>query len=190
MAANHSQGPLHDEFKDYQAHGFYSDDHGKTFKISESIKFPGSNESIAAELPDGRMIMSTRNQRGDIRQRILAFSEDGGETWAQQYFEPSLPDPVCQGSILATEDRKGKTILAHSNNSNPTERNNLTIKWSVDLGKSWIKATQIDKKAVPEKTTWTAYSDLVDLGNNQLGIIYERDDYKEIVFKLVEVPKF
>ncbi len=190
VAANHSQGPPQDEFKDYQAHGFYTDDHGKTFKISESIKFHGSNESIAAELPEGRMIMSTRNQRGDIRQRILAFSEDGGATWSEQYFEESLTDPVCQGSILSFEDENGDTILAHSNNSNPNERNNLTIKWSKDLGKSWIKSTEIDQKKIPKNTTWTAYSDLVYLSKNQMGILYERNDYQEIVFKGVEIPAF
>lgn len=190
VAANHSQGPPQDDFKDYQAHGFYSDDHGKTFKTSESIKFPGSNESIAAELPNGRMIMSIRNQRGDIRQRILAFSEDGGATWAEQYFEPSLPDPVCQGSIISFADENGKTILAHSNNSNSTERNDLTIKWSEDLGKSWVRPIEIDQKKVPKNTAWTAYSDLVHFGNNQLGILYERNDYQEIVFKLVKIPQF
>ncbi|REG82751.1 sialidase family protein [Algoriphagus antarcticus] len=190
VAANHSEGNPQTNSKDYQAHGFFTDDHGKSFQISESIQFPGSNESIAAELPEGRMIMSTRNQRGDIRQRILAFSEDGGATWSEQYFEESLTDPVCQGSILSFEDENGDTILAHSNNSNPNERNNLTIKWSKDLGKSWIKPTEIDQKKIPKNTTWTAYSDLVYLSKNQMGILYERNDYQEIVFKGVEIPAF
>ncbi|WP_339869969.1 sialidase family protein [uncultured Algoriphagus sp.] len=182
-AANHSQGDAQDEFKDYQAHGFYSDDHGKTFKISESIKFPGSNESIAAELPDGKMIMSTRNQRGDIRSRILAYSEDGGATWSEQYFEESLPDPVCQGSILSFDDESGNTILAHSNNADTEDRNNLTLKISKDLGKTWPDSILIDRKDVPKVKTWTAYSDLVLLDPHTLGILFERDDYKEIVFK-------
>lgn len=189
VAANHSQGPPQEEFKDYHAHGFYSDDHGKTFKISESIKFPGSNESIAAELPDGKMIMSTRNQRGDIRQRIIAYSEDGGETWSDQYFEESLPDPVCQGSVLSFEDKNGNTILAHSNNADTKSRNNLTVKFSSDLGRTWKDPVLIDRKDISGNTSWTAYSDLVWLQGNQLGILYERDDYQEIIFKLVEMPK-
>ncbi|WP_339757152.1 sialidase family protein [Algoriphagus aquimarinus] len=189
IAANHSQGPPQEEFKDYQAHGFYSDDHGKTFKVSESVKFPGSNESIAAELPDGRMIMSTRNQRGDIRSRILAYSEDGGATWSEQYFEESLPDPVCQGSILSFKDEAGNTILVHSNNDDANERNNLSLKISKDQGKTWPKTTIIDHKDVPKGKTWTAYSDLVLLDSKTIGVLYERDDYKEIVFKWMEWEK-
>ncbi|RAI86801.1 sialidase family protein [Algoriphagus yeomjeoni] len=189
VAANHSKGDPQDEFKDYQAHGFYTDDHGKTFKVSESIKFPGSNESIAAELPDGNMIISIRNQRGDIRSRILAYSNDGGETWSEQYFEESLPDPVCQGSILSFEDENGNTILAHSNNADTEDRNNLTLKISRDLGKSWTESIMIDRKDIPKGITWTAYSDLVLLDPQTLGILYERDDYKEIVFKWMEWEK-
>lgn len=185
VAANHSVGDPQDEFSEYQAHGFYTDDHGKTFKISESIKFPGSNEAIAAELPNDRMIMSVRNQKGDIRQRIIAFSEDGGATWSEQYFEESLPDPVCQGSIISFTDASGGVILAHSNNANTSQRNDLTIKFSVDLGKTWNNPQLIDRKDISGNTSWTAYSDLVYVGNGQLGVMYERNDYKEIVFKFI-----
>lgn len=189
IAANHSQGPPQDESKDYQAHGFYTDDHAKTFKISESIKFPGSNESIAAELPEGRMIMSIRNQRGDIPSRIIAYSEDGGATWTEQYFEENLPDPVCQGSMLSFKDENGNTILAHSNNADTESRNNLTVKISRDKGKSWPKAIPIDQKENIQGQSWTAYSDLVLISPQKIGVLYERDDYKEIVFKVVDWMK-
>ncbi|MEP0713039.1 sialidase family protein [Algoriphagus sp.] len=186
VAANHSSGDPVSDWSDYQAHGFYTDDHGETFNISESIEFPGSNESIAAELPDGKMIMSSRNQRGDIRQRIIAFSEDGGTTWSEQYFEENLPDPVCQASILSFEDKDGNTILAHSNNASTDQRNDLTVKFSTDLGRTWIDPLLIDHKDISGNTAWTAYSDLVWLGGKELGILYERDEYKQIVFKKIE----
>ena len=186
VAGNHSSGDPQADWSDYQAHGFYTDDHGKTFKVSESIKFPGSNEAIAAELPNDRMIMSVRNQKGDIRQRIIAFSEDGGATWTEQYFEPQLPDPVCQGSIISFNDSSGKVILAHSNNANTSQSNDLTVKFSEDMGKSWGKSLLIDRKDDLENIAWTAYSDLVWLGGNELGILYERDNYQEIVFKRIQ----
>jgi sialidase-1 len=185
VAANHSKGDPQENFSEYQAHGFYTDDHGKTFKISESIQFPGSNESIAAELPDDRMIMSIRNQRGDIRQRILAFSSDGGATWDQQYFEPSLPDPVCQGSIISLMDSKGNFILAHSNNADTENRNNLSLKFSFDQGKTWPKTILLDAVENPGKSSYTAYSDMVVLKENTIGIIYEKNNYSEIVFKAI-----
>ncbi len=187
VAANHSQGDPKDDFMEYQAHGFYTDDHGETFKISESIQFPGSNEAIAAELPDNRMIMSIRNQRGDIRQRILAFSSDGGATWDKQYFEPSLIDPVCQGSIISFTDSRGQFILAQSNNADEQKRNNLSIKLSFDQGESWPETILIDGIKDPGTSAYTAYSDLVILNNNSIGVIFERNNYKEIVFKTLEL---
>lgn len=189
VAANHSVGNPQDKFREYQTHGFYTDDHGKTFGLSESVEIPGSNESIAAPLSDGRMIMSVRNQEGTIRQRILAYSSDGGETWDKHYFEPQLPDPVCQASILDIGVEKGKTILAHSNASDTSSRNNMTIKISFDEGKTWTKSILIDRTDDPKKQSWTAYSDLVKLSDSSIGILYERDNYQEIVFQQVEWRK-
>ncbi|MFN3760437.1 MAG: exo-alpha-sialidase [Algoriphagus aquaeductus] len=185
VAANHSSGPPQDQFAEYQAHGFFTDDQGKSFGISESLHFPGGNESIAAELSNGRMIMSTRNQKGDIRQRIIAYSSDGGKTWDEQYFEPQLPDPVNQASILDIGEKDGKTILAHSNASDPNDRNHLTIKISYDEGKSWTQSIPIDSTSDPKKLPWTAYSDLIRLDDSTLGILYERDNYRQIVFKTI-----
>ena len=186
VAANHSEGKPRDKFEEYQAHGFYTDDHGKSFSISESIRYPGSNESIAAELADGRMILSSRNQKGDIRQRILAYSSDGGQTWDEQYFEEQLPDPVCQASIINLGEKDGETILAHSNDADEEERNYLTIKISYDSGKTWDHLIPVDFTTEPKQLPWTAYSDLVKLDQNTLGILYERNKYKEIVFKIVQ----
>jgi len=185
VAANHSQGGPKDDWSDYQAHGFYTDDKGASFGLSESVEFGGSNESIAAELSDGRMIMSSRNQKGDIRQRIISYSSDGGQTWEESYFEPQLPDPVCQASILDLGEKDGKTILAHSNAADEKERNYLTVKISYDEGKTWDHVIPVDFTSDPKKLPWTAYSDLVKLDENTLGILYERDNYRQIVFKSV-----
>lgn len=185
VAANHSAGPPQEEFVDYQAHGFYTDDHGKSFQISESVPFPGSNESIAAELSNGRLIMSSRNQKGDIRQRILSYSSDGGATWEKSFFENQLPDPVNQGSILDLGEENGKMILAHSNAADEQDRNFLTIKISYDEGKTWDHIIPVDFTSDPKKLPWTAYSDLVQLDENTIGILYERDNYRQIVFKSI-----
>ncbi|NCW88363.1 MAG: exo-alpha-sialidase, partial [Chitinophagia bacterium] len=65
VAANHSEGAPKNRFEDYRAHAFYSDDHGKTFLLSQSVSVPGGNESIAAELSNNRVLLNSRNQRGD-----------------------------------------------------------------------------------------------------------------------------
>ncbi len=185
VAANHSKGDPQDNFSEYQAHGFFTDDHGQTFEISESVDIPGSNESIATELPNDRMIMSIRNQKGDIRQRILAFSSDGGQTWDEAEFEDELPDPVCQGSIVSLTDSKGRFTLVHSNNADTQNRNNLSLKLSYDEGKTWPKTILIDGIRNPGKSAYTAYSDLVIIDRKEIGVIYEKNNYKEIVFKVL-----
>lgn len=186
VAANHSVGSPQEDFMEYQAHGFFSDDHGKTFQLSEAIVIPGSNKAIAAELSADRMIMSVRNQRGDIRRRILAYSSDGGKSWDEAYFEEALPDPVCQGSILQLGERNGKTILAHSNAADPKNRNNLTLKVSFDEGKTWEKSIVIDRTDDPNKQAWTAYSDLVKINDEAVGVLYEQDNYTKIIFRKIK----
>jgi sialidase-1 len=182
VPANHSVGDPQERFREYRAHGFFSDDHGKSYQLSESLSFPGSNESTAAPLSQDRLLMSVRNQEGTVRQRILAYSSDGGATWEEEYFEPQLPDPVCQGSLLALGTENGKTLLAHSNASDPKDRNHLTVKISGDEGRTWNRSIPIDSTSDSTKNSWTAYSDLVLLDRDTLGILYERDNYREIIF--------
>jgi sialidase-1 len=178
IPANHSAGPPQPQFRDYRAHAYYSDDHGKTFQLSPSFDIEGSNESIATELSNDRILMSVRNQQGDIRNRILAYSSTGGEKWDTAYFEKQLPDPVCQGSLITIGYKKGKAIIASSNAADQKQRNNLRIKISYDEGLSWEKTIVVD---------WTAYSDLVLINKRSLGILYEKNNYAEIVFKLIKL---
>ncbi|MEO6283172.1 MAG: sialidase family protein [Dyadobacter sp.] len=182
IAANHSAGDPKPKGADYQAHGFYSDDHGKTFKLSETIAIEGSNESTAAEISGGRIMFNARNQKGDIRARIVAVSSDGGVKWDTTYFDHNLPDPVCQGSILTIGKNKKQNILAFSNAADTKNRDNLTLRISFDDGKTWTKQYLVDKSKNGEKD-FTAYSDLVQTGKKSVGILYELNGYQSIVFK-------
>lgn len=183
VAANHSVGDPKPQAGDYFAHGFYTDDHGATFSLGATLPIPGSNESMAAELPDGGLIMTTRNQKGDIRNRILAFSSDGGAHWDTAYFEKALPDPVCQGSILTVWDKRKNAVLVHCNNADQRRRDDLTLNFSKDGGKTWGGTIRVDKAQSAEKRSWTAYSDLVSTSGRTLGLLYEQDDYARIVFR-------
>jgi sialidase-1 len=185
VAANHSAGPPQTQGRDYQAHGFYSDDHGKTFRLAATLDIPGSNECMGAELSGDRMMMTVRNQRGDIRKRILAYSDNGGASWDTAYFDSTLTDPVCQGSILTLGYKKGNAIVAVCNPADSKRRDNLTVRISYDEGKSWDKNIVIDRSADAARD-WTAYSDLVLVGKKNIGVLYERNSYSEIVFKPVK----
>jgi sialidase-1 len=75
---NHSDGDPQPHFTDFAAGDFYTNDHGRSFHLGQDVDIPGGNEDMAADLGQGGVMMSIRNQRGDIRQRIIAISRDGG----------------------------------------------------------------------------------------------------------------
>jgi len=186
IAANHSEGSSSKPNEDYFAHGFYTEDHGKTFSLSENVNLPGSNESSAAELSDGGLMLNARNQKGDIRSRIVSISKNGGQTWDSIYFDSQLPDPVCEGTILNIGKKKGKNVLAFCNAADTKARNNLTLRISYDEGKTWVLSFPIDKNTENKKSAFTAYSDIVRLSKNKIGVLYERDNYSQIVFMPVK----
>lgn len=187
VPANHSAGEPLNDWGDYASHTFYTDDHGKNFRLGQTLPVPGSNEATAAEITSDRLILNARNQKGDIRARIVGISDDGGETWQNFFFDNMLPDPVCQGSIINFGKQNSKNILAFSNLADTLNRDNLTLRLSYDDGESWTQKILIDKAAETSKSKdYTAYSDLVVLSSGRIGILYERDNYSEIVFKIIK----
>lgn len=184
VAANHSAGIPQNHFADYAAHGYYTDDHGKTFHLGATVNYPGSNESTASELSDDRLMMNSRNQRGDVHARIVSISSNGGATWDTTYIDRTLIDPINEGSILNVGTKKGKNIIAFCNAADTVNRNNLTLRISFDEGKTWKKKLLIDQS--DSKKDYTAYSDLVKISKHKIGILYERNNYKEIVFTTVK----
>lgn len=184
VAANHSAGAPQQHFKDYSAHGFYTDDHGKTFHLGATVNYPGSNESTAAELSHDRLMMNSRNQSGDVKARIISISSDGGATWDTTYIDHTLIDPVNEGSILTIGKKHGKNIIAFCNAADTVNRNNLTLRISYDNGKTWRGSFLIDRD--DSKRDYTAYSDIVVISKNRIGVLYEKDNYREIVFAVIK----
>jgi sialidase-1 len=187
IAANHSAGNPLPKYADGRAFGYYSDDHGKSFHLSDDISVQGGNEATAAELSNGKLMINARTQLGNIRARIIAISNDGGQKWDTTYFDNNLPDPVCEGTILTLAMKKNKTILAFCNAADTVQRNNLTLRISYDDGRTWKKSILIDKSPTSDKNRdYTAYSDITDLGKNRIGVLYERAGYSEITFTIVK----
>src|SRR5690606_34970568 len=187
VAANHSAGEPHPQGEDWNAHAYYTDDHGQTFTLSENIPYSGTNESTAAQIGDDQVYMSSRNQRLDPKQRVISISNDGGHSWASAAPDANLPDPINQGAVLSWKKGK-KFILAHLNAADPQHRDNLTLRISKDQGKTWPINKVIVKSPEGYKGAYAAYSDLVLLNKKTVGILYEKDNYKEIVF-LTETVK-
>ena len=187
IAGNHNAGDPQPQNKDWNAHAYYSDDHGKTFKLSEKVPFASTNESLAAQIGENSVYMSSRNQSYTPKTRIISISHDGGQTWTSSQPDSNLPDPINQASVLSW--KKGNTfILAHSNAADENKRDNLTLRLSKDQGKTWYFNKVVAKSPEGyEGGAWAAYSDIVLVKKNTIGVLYEKDGYKEIVFVPVKV---
>jgi len=187
VPANHSAGDPKPAGRDYFAHAYYSDDHGETFKIAATIPFEGGNESMAAQVSATGLYMNSRNQQGNVRCRIVSYSTDGGATWDTTFYDKNLPDPVNQGSTLSY--RKGKKyILAVCNAADERNRDRLTLRLSNDEGKTWYFSKVLAQAPAGYKGSYSAYSDMVLVSKNQIGVLYEKDDYRAIVFLSVRIP--
>lgn len=186
VPANHSSGEPQQHFLDYKAHAFYSDDHGKTFHLSSTLEIPGSNESIAATLSDGKVLMNSRNQSGTPRKRIISISSSGGEKWDTVYYSTDLIDPVCQASLLSIVFRR-KNYLLFSNPHSIYKRDSLSIQISNNDGVNWRIAKLVGAAPSNFKGDWSAYSDLVKINKAEIGLLYERNDYHEIVFQRYKI---
>ena len=129
-------------------------------------------------------MLNLRNQQGHVRARYTALSRDGGVTWYNQQFDNNLPDPVCQGSLLTIGKCWGKQVLAFSNAADTKKRNNLTLRISFNDGKTWKKNILVYNNDA--KNDASAYSDIVKVSKNTIGVFYEKDGYSKIVFTAVK----
>ncbi|MFM6993871.1 MAG: exo-alpha-sialidase [Sediminibacterium sp.] len=188
IAANHSEGGPKPHFKDYFSHGYFTDNHGKSFQIATSLSLEGSNEATAAFISRDRLIINARNQQGQNKTRITAYSNDGGAHFEKAFYENQLPDPICEGAILNIGTRKGQSVLAFVNASDTLYRNNLSFYISKDEGVHWTKRKTIDftSDTIKMKNDFTAYADIVQVKKRKIGVLYERDNYQQIVFTIIK----
>ncbi|MFF0064116.1 LamG-like jellyroll fold domain-containing protein [Streptomyces sp. NPDC005279] len=153
----------------------YSDDHGAHWKTSETadsfekdVLLPG--EPAVAELDDGGVYIAARNNT-DAGHRSHAVSTDGGVTVPAQRLVPGLVTPQVQGSVLALRQTyrsvPGDTLVFAAP-SHATDRQSMRIRYSTDRGATWRDASGglINNKRA-------GYSDMAELGDGQLGLVYE-----------------
>ncbi|MBK3575736.1 exo-alpha-sialidase, partial [Streptomyces sp. MBT65] len=157
IPANHSAAPAAgstdtgQEAKYYGGHALYSDDGGDTWRLgfvdSTYDGIDNTNESTAAELPDGRLYFSSRDQLGtSTGNRLDAYSSDGGTSLDRPYaVQPTLDDvPVVEGSVLQLPGTGG--ALLFSAPSVPNVRQGMAIWRSADGGASFVKAVTLSRE--------------------------------------------
>ncbi len=160
------------------SHLVFSDDHGKTWKISgEAFSGGITNESQVAELSNGTLLLNMRGTEGN--QRRISRSTDGGMTWSDATEDPALIEPRCQASLSnftnIHDHDKDRILFA---NPAAMERKNMTVRLSYDGGRTWPVSKQVH--AGP-----SAYSCLTVLSDLTAGLLYERGDqdtYEKITF--------
>lgn len=157
----------------------FSDDHGKTWKAGDLAlpnegEFRDPNETMLAELTDGRVMLVTRNESAPNR-KIVTTSPDGATSWSKPAFHPQLWEPRCMASLLAhpsgvllfsnphtlPRDKEGKELP-----NGRGKRENLSIKLSRDNGQTWPTIKTLE--AGP-----SAYSDLAVMPDGTVLCLYE-----------------
>jgi len=156
--------------KDYHSHVIYSDDHGATWKFSDSVPDKTTSECQVVELMDGVLMLNIRNHFRETYRRTIAFSRDGGHTWSDVKIAPNLVDPHCQASFLrySGEQADEKNLLVFANPATTT-RQCMTARLSSDEGTTWPYSKLLHIGP-------SAYSCLTILPDKTIGCFYERGD--------------
>ena len=124
----------------------YSDDGGKSWQASQPFPVMGTGEACIVELSDGRLYYNSRRHWAPTREeslhRWVAWSDDGGATWANPVQSAVLPDGNQDSTYglmggLVRLPVQGRDILVFSNIDSPQGRRNGVVWASFDGGQTW-----------------------------------------------------
>ncbi|MGW2725809.1 sialidase family protein [Streptomyces sp. NPDC001494] len=190
VPADHSTAPppgspdTGQEPRYYGAHALCSDDGGRTWRLGfvadAKDGVTNANETSAAQLGDGRLYFSARDQNGSSPgNRLGAWSSDAGETLDGPFtVRSTLNDvPVVQGSVLQLPGPKAPLLFSAP--SGPTARRAMTLWRSTDGGRTFGRALTLSDRPA-------AYSDLVRVDADTVGLLYEtgaKGPYETIEFR-------
>lgn len=155
------------------AYGIYSDDHGATWRIGyDSRGDDHRQEGTVAQLADGRVWISYHEQSPSIavgKGRIAAISGTGA-TLSTPFTALKLPVVSVQASSLVlTGSRAGTVLLSSPGTKNPKVRRVMTI----FVAKTKVPGSKWTAYPVTLDDTPAAYSDLVQLDDATVGVLYE-----------------
>ncbi|HYE20338.1 MAG TPA: sialidase family protein [Tepidisphaeraceae bacterium] len=166
----------------------YSDDRGATWKagaiaIPDTKDCPNPNETVAAELSDGRVMLNARNESAKQR-RVVVTGPDGASNWSAPAFDDALVEPICNGSIVrvpaAKAGERPAILFANPDNGDTSAgragkpglgkwlaRKNVTVRLSADDGKTWSAKRSIEPGP-------SGYSDLAVDATGKVHCLFER----------------
>lgn len=150
------------------SYAIFSDDGGATWCRGGKMTHDASDECEAVEAGDGTLYMTLRSRQERLC-RGFAFSDDGGNSWTPVDYEPALPEPSCQGSIVRYDENR--VLMAHP--SHIRARALLTVRLSDDGCRTWPRARVLYESA-------SAYSDLAVTTGGEVLCLFEADDYTRL----------
>lgn len=165
----------------------YSEDHGKTWKIGTGVR-KQTTEAQVVELPDGSLMINARNNDARNKKgvgRVVATTTDMGKTWQEH---PSsvvaLEESTCMASLINEEVQGYGDVLFFSNPNTHSGRFNMTIKASLDQGKTWPDSYQL----LLDEGHGRGYSCMTRIDENTLGILYEGSQ-ADLIFEKVRISE-
>ncbi|MBQ8210278.1 MAG: exo-alpha-sialidase [Clostridia bacterium] len=169
----------------------YSDDNGESWQLGETpnntrkIKGFKANhflishnemltESQVIEQSDGTLKYFMRNHNPK-RCVAVAYSKNGGASWENFSLDESLPQPVCQSSVIKIENAD-KPYVVLLNPADRKERKCGTVRLSEDDGETFTYSRVL-------KEDDFVYSSLTLLPDGNIGALFEPDkECKNILF--------
>lgn len=150
----------------------HSSDGGESWNLSPPAipNKPPTSEAQIAELADGSLLMSMRDESGSGTRAWAKFTwkDDMAKgSWSEPWF--AVLDPTCMASLV----HHPNGMLLFSNPNSAKQRVTLTIRTSTDDGKTWSDGRLLDPRPC-------AYSCMTVLKDGSIGVLYECGDKSEI----------
>lgn len=151
--------------RQYGVNCIYSDDHGKTWKAGGRTAVGELNESQIVEQRNGHLLLIGRTlSTGGGASQAAVISKDGGISWPDSIeFVKNLTGKTCD--IGLTRYSFKPDILLVSQPADAAKRKDLSIRMSLDGGKTW----PINKLLEEGGAT---YSDLAVLRDKTIICLY------------------
>ncbi len=165
----------------------WSRDHGKSWTLSSPAR-DNTTECSVAELKDGSLMLNIRDNRNrkdksKTNGRAVSVTHDMGKTWKVHSSDHgALPEPVCMASLISHDLKDDRRVLFFSNPNSKYKREKMTVRMSLDQGKTWPKSILLDQKG-------GAYSSLAMVDDRTLGILYE-SSVADMVFQKIKLSEF
>ena len=168
----------------------YSDDFGSTWHVlgdASTSPIPDGNEAKVEELPDGSVILSSRNGTANGRLiNIFTYSDPdtGAGSWSSKQFLNLGSGSGTNGEILVVKARKTGTkepvYLAFQSLPDVWKRKNVTIHWrelpngSISVN-DFVSASAWNSRSYLVQDGDSAYSTMDVQRDGGIGFLYERN---------------